>query len=195
MINPEPADRDASSTSSAPEELAAFEQLFAAYADRLTRYVATYVKSWETSQDIVHDVFLQYWRRQQKREPIRDVGAYLYTLARNRALDYRRHRAIELRHRAQEALPSSRWAGGGGTEPSVPAEGERHVLASEVGAMVQRAIDALPTRQREVLLLRCERGAAYQEIAAALGIGAKTVDTHFQRAIHNLRKMLEHTRG
>jgi hypothetical protein len=36
--------------------------------------VASYVKSWETSQDIVHDVFLQYWRRQQKEEPIEYVA-------------------------------------------------------------------------------------------------------------------------
>jgi RNA polymerase sigma-70 factor (family 1) len=187
MNQPEPVDRDVSSASNAPDDLAAFERLFAAYADRLTRYVASYVKSWETSQDIVHDVFLQYWRRQQKDEPIEDVAAYLYTLARNRALDYRRHQAVERRHRAQHASAPA--------EASVAAEGERHVLASEVGALVQRAIDALPKRQREVLLLRCEREAGYQEIAATLGIAVKTVDAHFQRAIHNLRKMLEQGLG
>lgn len=190
---PTPADRDLPSLAPAPaaDQIAAFEQVFAAYADRLTRYVASYVKSWDTSRDIVHDVFLQYWRRQQKQEPIRDVGAYLYTLARNRALDYRRHQAIERRHREEAAAP---W-GGDSLEPSAPADAERHVLASEIAAMVQRAIDALPARQREVLLLRCEQEAGYREIAAALGIAAKTVDTHFQRALRNLRKMLEQTLG
>lgn len=190
MISPESANPNRQPTPDATGGPEAFEQLFRAYVNPLTRYVFSYVKSWEVAQDIVHDVFLQFWLRQQKDESVRDVGAYLYTLARNRALDWRRHQAVEARHRERYVASGAATA-----DAAAPADAEQGMLSSEATALVQRAIDALPERQRAVLLLRCEREASYAEIAATLGIAAKTVDAHLQRAIGNLRKLLVRALG
>ena len=55
---------------------------------------------------------------------------------------------------------------------------------------IQEAVDALPLRQRQVLLLRWQQQASYDEIAETLGISPKTVAIHVGRAIQRLREIL-----
>ena len=167
--------------SSGAFDLPAFERLFHEHVSPLTRFVYSYVKVWDVAEDIVHDVFMQLWLRQRKLEPVRDLAAYLYTIARYDALDYLRHAGVENRHRRAHVHDG---------ETTFPPTAEHELLASEVTAALQRAVDSLPERQREVVLLRWERQASYQEIAAKLRISPKTVDAHLQRAFAQLRKIL-----
>lgn len=183
MTSPDAGDAVDRHGSTVEGDLHAFEQLFKAHLNPLTRFVYSYVKSWEVAEDIVHDVFMQLWLRYRNLEPVRDMAAYLYTIARYDALDYLRHQSIEARHRRKPA------------ELALPAEAEQQVLANEVSATLHRAVDALPERQREVLLLRWERQASYEEIGAKLGISPKTVDAHLQRAFAHLRKILPRLLG
>jgi len=53
-------------------------------------------------------------------------------------------------------------------------------------------VDALPPRQREVILLRWRDQASLEEIAAKLGISTNTVEIHITRAHKQLRKALPH---
>lgn len=162
-------------------DVATFERLFHEHLNPLTRFVYSYVKSWDVAEDLVHDVFLQLWLRHRTLEPVRDFAAYLYTIARYDALDYLRHDGIEARHRAAPTYQ---------VDVILPASPEHELLASEVTAVLQRAVDSLPERQRDAVLLRWTRQASYQEIAATLGISPKTVDAHLQRAMARLRKIL-----
>lgn len=58
----------------------------------------------------------------------------------------------------------------------------------------QRAqVDALPRRQREVILLRWHQQASYDEIAKTLGISPKTVAIHLGHAFQRLRALLAQT--
>ena len=71
------------------------ERLFETHADRLRRYVYRYVRSWETAQDLVSDVFLRLWDRRHALDSVDDVEGYLYTCARNTALSHLRQRRVE----------------------------------------------------------------------------------------------------
>ena len=55
---------------------------------------------------------------------------------------------------------------------------------------LQRAIDALPEGQREVVLLRCGESFSYHEIASVLGCPAGTVMSRLARAREALRRAL-----
>lgn len=185
MPEPEFADERSLSEAVAAGDEPAFERLFRSYLNPLARYVYGYVHSWEVAEDIVHDVFLELWLRHRKLGPVRDIRAYLYAMARYAAMDYVRHQAIESRHRRPHVAPGTIML-----DAARPPDAEQQVLAGEAAALLHRAVDALPPRQREVILLRWERQASYEEIGAALGISPKTVDAHLQRAIENLRQML-----
>lgn len=165
---------------------AAVERLFESHAERLRRYVFRYVRSWEVAQDLVHDLFLRLWDRREDLGRVADLDAYLYAGARNRALTWLRQRRIEEQWREREAsvVAGDEAAARPGRDDPV-----QQLLAAEIAAAVQQAVDALPSRQRQVLLLQWS-GRSYEQIAAALAISPKTVSVHLTRAVEHLRRTL-----
>jgi RNA polymerase sigma-70 factor (ECF subfamily) len=166
----------------------AFRRIFDAYLDPLRRFVFTYVGSWETAEEVVNDAFLQLWLRERdeaRSEPVRDVKAYLFTAARNRAVSLLRRQRLELRYMREVLEPELR-AGGHARPP----DADDLLVTADLAAALQEAVDALPSRQREIILLRWQHGATQEEIGHALGIDAKTVSTHYRRALARLRGLL-----
>lgn len=168
-----------------PGDVDAFHRAFDAYLDPLRRFVYTYVASWETAEELVNDAFLQLWRRLQAGESVWALKAYLYAAARNRAISHLRHRRVEARHMREYLQPHIRMA-----RSILLPQGEREVIARELAAAIQRAVDELPPRQREVVLLKWQRQATHEQIGQMLGIAPKTVAEHFRRAVEHLRGVL-----
>jgi RNA polymerase sigma-70 factor (family 1) len=163
----------------------AFKQLFDTYFDRLYRYAYRYLQSAEESQDLVHDVFLQIWRQRRRIGLEQDLRSYLYATARNQALNRLKHRKVE--HRFLERRAAAMAAGEGTGPTPTPEQAMEDV---ERAAALQRAIDTLPRRQREVLQLRWQNQLSYVEVAALLHISPKTVAVHLARAFDHLRQAL-----
>lgn len=173
-----------------------FERVFNDFAEKLSRFVYGYVGSVETAQDLVGDVFLKLWRRLHEAEhdlgvePVRDLEAYLYRSARHHAIDYLRRQKRETLFRQEQVAADVRPAGMGR-----PPDAERELAEHDLVAALQRAVDRLPQRQREITLLKWERQATNEEIGAALGISPNTVTEHFRRALARLRELLPQFRG
>jgi RNA polymerase sigma-70 factor (ECF subfamily) len=169
----------------AARDAEAFKHLFDTYFDRLYRYAYRYLQSAEESQDLVHDVFLQIWRQRRRVGLEQDLRAYLYATTRNQALNRLKHRKVELRFLERRAAAMAAEEGTGPT--SNP---EQEMEEVERAAALQRAIDTLPRRQREVLQLRWQNQLSYAEVAALLHISPKTVAVHLARAFEHLRRAL-----
>ncbi len=163
----------------------AFKHLFDRYFDPLYRYVFRYLQSAEESQEVVHDVFLQIWRQRQRIGLERDLRTYLYATARNHALDRLKHRKVEQRFLERRAAAMA--AGEGAAQAPNPTSEIEH---RELAAAIQKAIDTLPPRQRQVLQLRWQGALSYDEVATLLGISPKTVAIHLARALQHLRQSL-----
>ncbi len=181
MRGPEPLPDPASAPAPGSED-AAFDRLFLASFNRLRRYGYRYLRSWEEAEDVVHDVFVRLWARREELPSIADVDAYLYTAVRNRALARLKHLGYEQSYRAEQSSPHVE-------PPRAPLSPEQEFLHNEIAAALQRAVDALPPRQRDVILLQW-RGHTCDEIGAALGISPKTVSVHVSRALEALREIL-----
>jgi RNA polymerase sigma factor (sigma-70 family) len=65
----------------------------------------------------------------------------------------------------------------------------------DLQAVVQRALETLSPRQREIVLLRWKRQLTYEQIGAELGIAPGTVSAHMQRAIGQLKLLLPRLSG
>ena len=167
----------------------AFESLFLAYAGPLIAYARTIVHDTATAEELVQEVFLYLWANRTTLDVTTSVRAYLYTSARNRALNYRRHEQLE-----QETI--SRFDST--DEHPEMSQGAADTAASlsdaELGAAIERAIERLPRRTREVLRLRWYHHLTQSEIAETLGVSIKTVESQMRNAFHAMRRELQRFR-
>lgn len=158
---------------------AAFDEIFRQWYEPAVRSASRILRDPGVAEELAQEVFLELWRRRESFPPDSSAGAYLLQSVRNRALNHLRHLQVQQKSILHiEAL----------TEPAEHADVEAHV--GELESAARRAIDALPTRTREVFLMSRERGLRYSEIAEALGISVKAVEANMTRALRQLREAL-----
>jgi RNA polymerase sigma-70 factor (ECF subfamily) len=127
--------------------------------------------------DVVQDTFLELCR-EDRRKVESHLAAWLFTVCKNRALD---------RVRSERRLQPIEEAD---VEPS-PDSGpvnklERKENATRVGA----ALEALPERQREALLLKIDGGLSYKEIAEVMNTSVSNVGFILHAAVSKIREQL-----
>ncbi len=158
----------------------AFAAIYRHYYERLCRVAFRYLRSRDGAAEVVQELFLQLWRRRSALVVEGRLGAFLYGAVRRRALDVLRRIGA-----AHDSLDDA----GAVEVPAAELIDERY-LAREMEAALQRAIEDLPPRARQILRMRLERQLTYREIADELGIAVKTVEMHLTRGIAALRSAL-----
>ena len=159
----------------------ALEELFRAYYAGMCAFVRRFVHAPDIAEELVQDVLFKLW---SKRESLTDIDAlrtYLFRAARNTALNHLRRKKLENAWEEQEASRG---------EPMTSVGTDDDASTDEVSRAVNGAIARLPTRCREIFVMSREGNMTYAEIATALGISIKTVETQMGRALKSLRVSL-----
>jgi RNA polymerase sigma-70 factor (ECF subfamily) len=162
-----------------------------AAADRLVREHQGWVRSAvyavtgriDLIEDIVQQVWVRAWERLGTLENPRRLRPWLYTVARNTAID-------TLTARRREKLPASlnRQAATPDRQRKNPLEA---AAGQELQATLVRAVQSLPAIYREAFVLRHLEDWSYAEIGEVLGLPVDTVETRLVRARRLLREMLQ----
>ncbi len=161
-------------------ELAAFKILYERHRGGLFRYFLR-----QTPRDVAEELFQDVWARviqaHRRYRPDATFRTWLYTLARNRLIDYwRRQGRNPLAMSGDKALPEEAGENLAGNP--------RHL--ADLRDCLERLlllVEALPALQREVFLLRHDAGMALPEIAAVLDTGAETARSRLRYAMKRLR--------
>lgn len=159
----------------------ALEVIFRAHYAGMCAFVQRFVYAPDVAEELVQDVFFKLWSKREQMTEIDALKTYLYRAARNTALNHLRRRKLEQSWEAQEAAQGEPVAGVGA---------DQETSTDELALAVNGAVARLPGRCREVFLLSREGGLTYGQIAAALGISIKTVETQMGRALKSLRAAL-----
>jgi RNA polymerase sigma-70 factor (sigma-E family) len=157
--------------------------LYAAHYTSLVRLAALLVRHSGEAEEIVQDAFVAMhgrWRR--LREPDRALW-YLRRSVVNAARSAHRHHVVSDRHLLRERSRGDVYR--------AAASAEQQALNAETRTELMQALDALPQRQREVLVLRYYSDLSEHDIAAVLGISGGTVKSHASRGLHSLRSAFE----
>lgn len=201
-----------------PDEAALLERLRAgdesAFADVVVRWSPAmlrvargFVSSTASAQDVVQEAWLAVIRGLdgfEGRSALRTwVLAITANVARSKGIGDARTVPFAALGDDEAAVDPGRfrtapdpWAGGW-TVSGVPApwsmdgDPERRVLAAEVRAVLHRALDELPDRQRTVVALRDVHGLAAGEVCQILGISAGNQRILLHRGRSRLRQLLE----
>lgn len=158
----------------------AFETLYCLYYPRLIRAVVQIIKSREDAQEIVQDAFLKVWLERERVNPKFSFKAYLFTIVKNRALDYLRRAATTqaLRQKIWEEMRLGRNVT------------EEEFYYEELSRLAAAAITQLPGQRQTVYRLIREEGLSYEEISARLGISKNTVKNHMIEALKDIKRYL-----
>ena len=158
---------------------------------RLGGFVRQRVSDPGDVDDILQDVFFELVEACRLPDPIEQVGAWLFRVARNRIID-------RFRKKRELSLPSAREAGGEGDDDSwleqaLP-DGDGGPEAAYLRAMVLEAmaaaLDELPARQRDVFIAHELDGRSFKELAAESGVNVNTLLGWKRLAVLQLRARL-----
>jgi len=157
--------------------------------DRLRNFIRRRVPDRRDAEDILQDVFSELVEAYRLMQPIEQVGAWLFRVARNRITDL-------FRKKKPEAL-QDQWVVAGGESFAL-----EDVLASpdawpdEVYARsllldeLEDALEELPEEQRELFIAHEMEGRSFKELAAESGIAVNTLISRKHYAVTHLRRRL-----
>lgn len=169
-------------------DVEALAALMERYQHRLYRYLLRLLREPATAEDVFQQTWIKVMERIRSFDPNYSFESWLFTVARNLAIDYlRRYRPESI----DDPLPS-----GDSRAELMPGSGRDaldQVLAQEQAAGIERALAHLPLAFREVLSLRFEEDMKLEEIAGLLSLPLGTVKTRLHRALKQMRKTLERT--
>jgi len=154
-----------------------FQIIFDTYYNALCSYACSYLKDEDASEDIVQEVFTRIWEHRRDLIGREDLRYYLFTAVRNNCISQLRK---EKKSSARE------WYDGYLDYIQDKEEGEQHYRA-----VLQKAIEELPPRCKEVFLLSRISNMTYKEIAGSLGISEKTVENQMGKALKLIRAFLK----
>jgi RNA polymerase sigma-70 factor (ECF subfamily) len=180
----------------------AFVGLVGRYQGSLLRVARTFVPSDAVAEEVVQDTWMGVVRGVDRFEGRSSFKTWLFRILVNRARTsgVREHRHVSV-DPTEPAVSPDRFDGSGAwAEPVTPWESDvdDRLVAAAWGPLLREAIDALPDRQRDVVLLRDVEGLPSEDVCDVLGITEGNQRVLLHRGRSRLRTALEselETRG
>lgn len=155
-----------------------FETCFKEYYSPLCNYAHTLISDKNLSEDLVQEIFLKIWDKKPNINS--SISSYLYRAVKNSCIDTIKKKM------QQSILPIEEIE-----DPiDTPFELNREQNLSAIKIKVEKAIDSLPPRCREVFIMRRNLKMSYKEISESLNISKKTIENQMNSAIKKLRAQL-----
>lgn len=157
----------------------AFEKLYLQFFLPIYRYTAFRIDA-AVAEDVVADVFVKAWEKLHKYKPQKGIpfGAWLFRIARHTVIDaYRRNRDFE---EVSEDL----------ADPDTLNRADASVRNADVLRIVRAALDQLPRRYREILILSYIADLPHNEVARVLRMTEGGVRILKFRALRKLESLL-----
>jgi RNA polymerase sigma-70 factor (ECF subfamily) len=161
---------------------AAFTQLYLLFGKKLIQFAVSLVRSKETAEELVEDVFVKLWSNRHKITGIENLTVYLYVAVKNRSLNSISEKARQLIQAPFDDLDIE--------VSDMAADPYNLLVTSEMMQKMQQAVESLPPRCKMIFKLVREDGLRYKEVADILNISVNTIDVQMAIAIKKICTML-----
>lgn len=156
------------------------EAIFKTHYQSLCKTSYRILRDQDLVEDIVQDVFCEFWQKNQTVELQEPVLPYFHKAVINRSLNYLRgHKNRDTR---ETIYGNSVYEEKNFTEELL--------LLKDLKIKVHKVIDKLPPACRAVFILSRFENLKYKEIASQLNISVKTVENHMLKALKHIRQHL-----
>jgi RNA polymerase sigma-70 factor, ECF subfamily len=175
-------------------DLYAFDAIVNRYKDQLLNFAYRFLNNMEEAEDVVQETFLRIFRNKHAYRQIAKFSTWVYTIAGNLA-------KTELRKRKRRKYVYISDMGFDDKDfeiEDVKADTEKEVDSMIKEKYIQKAIDELPARFRQVILLVDVQELPYEEVSAIMKVPLGTVKSRVNRARlklqDKLKDIMEHDR-
>ncbi|RKP53435.1 sigma-70 family RNA polymerase sigma factor [Pararobbsia silviterrae] len=164
---------------------------------RLRDFIRRRVGDAGDAEDILQDVFQEFVQAYRLPEPIEQVSAWLFRVARNRIIDrFRKRREQPLADIEREALDDPDQAYRLDLELPSHYDGPEAAYARRVLIdALWDALDELPANQREIFIAHELDGKSFKTLARETGVGINTLLARKRYAVLHLRERLRSIDG
>ncbi|GGN12127.1 hypothetical protein GCM10010967_55140 [Dyadobacter beijingensis] len=159
-----------------------YELLFKRYYKQLCSHAVRFVYARDVAEDIVVEVFSQFWSRQLHRAVTTSYRSYLFTTVRHAAFHYMR------KNFGKDAVTEELGELPLATPASSP---QQELQFQELVLKIEQVIRSLSPQNQKVFLMSRFEGKRNAAIADELGISVKTVEGHITKGLSILRKALQ----
>ncbi len=153
----------------------AFKRLYESYYTELYRFTWRRTRDREGSLDIIQDVFVKLWQNRQRLDETQNIKSYLYRSAVNQTIDLLRKKSVRQQSPLEFIVEPV-------TEEEVEQVNQRQSL--------EKAMNGLSEKQKQVFMMRHVEGLKNKEIADILGVTVKAVEKRMTTALKLLRSYL-----
>ncbi|MCK4849863.1 MAG: RNA polymerase sigma factor [Phycisphaerae bacterium] len=159
----------------------AFENLVAVHGEHINRLVYRLLGWSHDAEDVSQEVFLAALKNLKKFRGQSSLSTWLTRIAVNKARSHRR----KLRSRIRALRAAARMS-----RPTAESKPESASADREVFRRVRQAVQALPSRYREVVVMRYLEQMPTAEVVKVLGISRSAMDARLHRARRRLKEVL-----
>jgi len=165
---------------------AAFEVVFNLYYPRLVYFAKEYV-DYEEAKNAVQDAFVSFWEKNPTLSTEAQLQSYLYTAVKNNCLMRLRNEKVKKGYIAKvEKKIQDRIH-----ETALEQLNTSEVAFREIESIIQKTLEGLPPRCREVFVLSRFGGKKNHEIAEELDVSLKAVEAQITKALKEFKVALK----
>ena len=159
----------------------AFKFIYDKYYNDIYRFSVSLLKSGPNAEEVLQDVFLQCWLNRKKLDYQKSIKSYLFTCARNAALNYLKKAANENKLKSTIALKKEK------SRDTI----ENDLISQDYNKLKVRAIDSLSPKRKMIFEMSRKEGKSYEDISKELNLSLSTVKNQMSKALENIRTYLQ----
>ena len=167
-------------------EIGALESLIGKYRQPLFGFIVNMTQGRDEADDVFQEVWLRVIRKHAKYKHGNFCG-WLVRIAHNVIIDRSRRRKpdVSLDEEKDGGFSLGQVIPGNEPEPATK------LMSRDLGAKMTEAVNALPSEQKEVFLMRAQAGLSFKEIAKTQKVSINTALARMQYALGKLRMVLK----
>jgi len=160
------------------DDSAAYRILFETYYQWLFNYIYKICGNKILAEDLVQETMIKFWEKRKTIQIKTSLKSYLFKICHNEFLQHFRQKKIQF-----DFLDEVKWDALKSVYEESAEEEENISQVAHKIVILNKLIEEIPPRSREVFILNKLKKRKYKEIATDLDISIKTVESHMSKAL------------
>ena len=158
----------------------AFKTIYFVYLPQILTFLKYFTRSETEAEELTQEVFTKIWEKRAQIDLSKTFGGYLFTIARNAALQYWRslnNKAVVSSDKYEEYISDDYTT-------------DSQIIRTETELLVKIAVSRMPNMQRKVFEMSVMEEKSTEEISRELNISSSTVFSYLSTARRQIREFI-----